>query len=202
MKAIQRLIMLIVLCVASIACTLFTPAPIQVATVAPPIDTIIALTYSAALTETAAVSSAQLQPVELTSTPYQTETPASPVAYIYEGQTQSCACENCYCVTNVVIVARITIDAQGHVSGTLDKYLADIPPLNFEGTKADLHGSLHLGRDKITGTEEDTEKFSGSLSGNLSTLEGTISSTGTYIAAGKSSEQRFSAKRTFILFRK
>jgi hypothetical protein len=194
MNAIQILIILGLLCGLFAACT---PATVQVANTAVPLDTVIALTHAAAPTEPATVSTTQLQPVELTSTPSQMGSPALPGSYVYEGPTQRCACENCFCVTNIVIVARITIDAQGVVSGALDKYLADIPPLTFFGSKDNLYGSLQLGLDKETKIKEETDEFSGTLSRNLSTLEGSIMTHGTY-----TNGERFAAKRTFILFRK
>jgi hypothetical protein len=188
MKAIQILIILSLVCGLFAACSPRSPANIPVANTALPLGTIMALTHAAALTAPAAVS---------TSTPSQVETPALPGSYVYEGPTQRCACENCFCVTNIVIVARITIDAQGVVSGALDKYLADIPPLTFFGSKDNLYGSLQLGLDKETKIKEETDEFSGTLSRNLSTLEGSIMTHGTY-----TNGERFAAKRTFILFRK
>jgi hypothetical protein len=124
-----------------------------------------------ALTQTAAVSGAQLQPIELSNTPPKTETPVFPLSYVYEGSTQSCVCDNCFCEGNIDLVARITIDAQGHITGEFEKYLADEPPIKFERTKENIYGSFQIGLDKVLGIEEEKVEFTGNLADNYSTLE-------------------------------
>lgn len=133
-----------------------------------------------------------------TNTPAITETPTFPLYLDFEGPTASCTCENCLCVTSVVITARITIDAQGNITGSLDQYLSHTPPLKFEGTKDKIYGLLEMKNDKASDTKEGKVEFLGSVSNDLVTLECTIQSSGTYYSNG----EYFYAKRTALLFRK
>jgi hypothetical protein len=200
-----RILFIIVLLYSiSLACASASPALIQVEDTPQPLNSIIALTYSSALTQTAAVSGAQLQHVELTTTPDQTETPAFPKTYIYEGTSQSCVCTKCVCISNIIIDANVIIDSQGHVSGTLTKYLDKMPSMKFDGTKDNLYGVLKIGRDEANDILQETDEFSGRLSANYATLEFTLSAAGTYLVNSRFtfSGQQFTAKRTFILFKK
>ena len=195
MKINHKFIFLPVLCIFTISCVLSDLTQVQDVNPPIPVNTVIALTYSASLTETATTSVQQLQPVELTSTPFLTETPALPQSYIYEGESQSCVCDHCVCVSNISFLANITIDPDGHITGEFVEKPNTLF-LKFEGTKENLHGLKKLGRDKATGIEEETDEFIGSLNNNLSMLTCTITAVGRY------SGQHFSAKRTFILFKK
>jgi hypothetical protein len=195
MKINRKFIFIPVLCIFTISCVLSDLAQVQEENPPIPVNTIIALTYSASLTETATTSARELQPVELTSTPFLTETPALPQSYVYEGESQSCVCDHCVCISNITFSASITMGPDGHVTGEFDQK-PDKLLLKFEGTKENLHGLQQLGRDKATGIEEETDEFIGSLNNNLSMLTCTITSVGKY------SGYNFSAKRTFILFKK
>jgi hypothetical protein len=188
----------------SLACVSTSPSALQDGDTPQPLNTIIALTYSSALTQTATASGAQLQHVELTATPDQTETPAVPKTFIYEGTSQSCVCTKCICISNIVIDANVMIDSQGHVSGTLTKYLDKMPSMNFEGTKDNLNGVLKISHNEANNILEETDEFSGKLGANYATLEFTLSAAGTYLVNSRFefSGQQFTAKRTFILFKK
>lgn len=170
----------------SIACSTSNPSPTLDSNL---VQTAIIGTAQEAQNQTQAASSSTAATVILLLT----ETPAAPISLVYEGMTISCICENCICVSNIVITARITIDNQGYITGSLDQYLADAPPLSFEGTKNDLHGFGLMNVEFHKGEF----KFVGKLYENLSTLEATISWTGKY-ANGTSD----TGKRELLLFRK
>jgi hypothetical protein len=198
------LLIIVLLYSISLACASTGPASNQVEDTPQPLNTIIALTSSAALAQTATASGAPLQQAELTVTPNQTETPAFPKTIIYEGASQSCVCTKCVCYSNIVVDANIIIDSQGHITGTLTKYLDKMPAMKFEGTKDNLYGVLKIGRDEVNDILEEKDEFTGTLSANYTTLEFTLSGEGTYLVNSKYmfSGEHFSAKRTFLLFKK
>ena len=174
-KKINKRIALIILsflCILTNGCIPLFNSTTQAMDTPIPIEMVIALTASSAQTQTATMSVVQSPSVEFTSTPSFTETPtlSFPVSYVYEGMTASCVVANAYCVTNIVFVARLTIDAQGNVTGIIDKYLADIPPMEFKGTTTNLYGLLELGSNTVTGVKEEKIEFTGSLNDNLSVL--------------------------------
>ncbi len=180
-----------------------TPAT-QIVNTPIPIEKIIELTSSVAQTQTATVSGGQPQALELTNTPVFAETPSASLAgtYVYEGMTASCVVDNAFCSTNIVFLARVTIDEQGNVTGVFDKYLADTPPIEFSGTTTNLYGLLI--NNGAPGVKEERIEFVGSISNNLSMLEGSITSSGVWMVDENHtfSGLPFSAKRTMILFRK
>jgi hypothetical protein len=160
------------------------------------IQTVIVSTAVAAQNQTQAANlptsplSTETQFVTTSST----ETPSDPLSLVYEGLTISCACSNCWCVTNVVITVRLTIDPQGNVIGILEQYLPDTSDMMLVGTKSSILGALEAN----TPDEKASYEFLGSLNENLNQLTGTISFKGKY----KKNNELYSGKREVLLFRK
>lgn len=173
----------------TIACATSSPAPAIIPTFDPnTMQTAIVSTALAAQSQTQTASISADNPTP-TNIPLPTETPSAPLSLIYEGLTISCICNNCNCLTNVTLTARITIDTQGYVTGSLDKYLETTPPMTFEGTKENLLGSIQQ--------EKDTYKFIGALDNKLSTLDATIFFEGT-----NEDGTLYSGQRKLLLFKK
>jgi hypothetical protein len=107
-----------------------------------------------------------------TSTPTETptQTPIGPVSFTYEGVTLNCICIECICITNLTFTVRLTIDAQGYVTGTFEKYLPDYPAIPLEGVKTNILGSVQ--DDNAKGNFMD---FQGSLNKSMRTLNATLS---------------------------
>ncbi len=125
--------------------------------------------------------------------PAATETPSGPLSLVYEGLTINCSCINCFCVTNVVITVRVTIDPSGNITGVLEQYLPETTAMTLGGTKGNILGSSQYKTDN----EDSSFDFIGSINENLSQLTATISFTGKYEDGSLSS-----GKRELLLFRK
>lgn len=106
-----------------------------------------------------------------THTPTSTETPMGPVSFTYEGVTLNCTCIGCICITDQPsFTVRLTIDAQGYVTGTFEKYHPNFPAFKLEGTKTSILGSV-----KDDTKEGNFMEFNGSLNKSLKTLNATLS---------------------------
>jgi hypothetical protein len=99
-----------------------------------------------------------------------TETPSAPISITYEGVSLYCTCTNCICIMDLLFKIRLTIDTEGNVTGTFEKYLADYPAIELKGVKSNIIGSVQ--DDKGRGNYNE---FIGKLSENLRTLDATIS---------------------------
>lgn len=125
--------------------------------------------------------------------PAATETPSGPLSLVYEGLTINCSCINCFCVTNVVITVRVTIDPSGNITGVLEQYLPETTAMTLGGTKDNILGSSQYG----TAKDASSFDFIGSINENLSQLTATIS------FAGKAEDgSLYSGKRELLLFKK
>lgn len=196
----KKMLYAVITCVMLVACGLNAPAP-EIPTFDPgALETAIVSTALAAQSQTqsASIFATQAFPTfSPTSTLLAAEAPVYPLSLTYEGMTTTCSCDNCGCVTSIVITARLTVDAQGYVIGEVDKYLSHTPPLKFEGTLDRIYGLLQRENDETANRKEEKIEFLGSIKPNFSMLECTILASGRYY----SNEQYFSAKRTALLFR-
>jgi hypothetical protein len=113
-----------------------------------------------------------------------TETPVFPISFTYEGVAIDCICNNCYCLTNQSFTVKITIDAQGNVTGVFEKYIPELPDIELTGTKTNIFGSYRNGKDY--------NEFTGTLSDDLGYLNATLAFEGA----------DYSGKRVLLLYRK
>ena len=105
-----------------------------------------------------------------TNTPLPTETLLAPVSYTYDGVSLSCTTGGGgICLGDQSFTVKLTIEPQGNVAGIFDQYTPDFPAIPLAGTKTNILGSV-----------QDTKKdgnfmdFTGSLSGDLKTLNATL----------------------------
>lgn len=169
-------VVLVALLLASLACGNFSGEPIP--TDNPSLlQTMIVGTAVAADMQTLTASAIISPPLptntsEQTNTPLpdSTDTPIGPISLMYEGVTVYCTCVDCVCLTNQVFIVRITIDPQGNITGELEKYLPQFPPITLTGVKTSILGLVQ--DDKNSGNFLD---FNGYLSEDLKTLNAILS---------------------------
>jgi len=136
------------------------------------------------------LTASALNTPQLTSTPLPTEspipseTPVFPISLTYEGVSIDCVCNKCFCLSGQSFAVQITIDSEGNITGTFEKYIPEVPDIALSGTKTNIFGSYRNGADY--------NEFTGALSEDLGYLNATLSFEGS----------DYSGKRVILFSRK